>query len=577
MNYPDMEKIKKRITLITLIFFVIIMVIVIKAVNLQIFQGQWLSAKAANQYEGSMVTAGKRGSIFDTNHREMAVSIDVTSIAAYPSKIKDKHEVSRTVSKALHIDRKNLYKKLAAKKMFVWSKRHVTPKEAEAVKKLQINGIDFITENSRYYPNRQLAAQLLGFSGIEGRGLEGIEFLFDAYLKGSDKKIKILKDGKGKGFDFDKIFVKNSGNNIVLTIDNTIQYIAEEALKEAVINFSAKSGIAIIMNPKTGAVLSMAHVPFFNPNSFKDFDRQSWRNRAVTDQFEPGSTMKIFSAAAALETGVCLPDSIFFCENGAYKIGRNIVHDSHPHAWLSLQQIVKYSSNIGSVKVSEETGKEALYNKLRDFGFGAKTGIDLPGETKGVLPNYKRWTKIDTGTISFGHGVSASAIQLITAASAIANNGVMMKPYVVQAVTDQNGRIIKSFGPERARRVITEKTAKTMKKIMETVVTSEGTGVKAYIAGYPVCGKTGTAQKIDGKGKYTKDKYVASFMGFTPAENPAISVLVIIDEPLNEYYGGTVAAPVFKKIAINTLEYLNILPESDAERLTASIKNGAKG
>jgi cell division protein FtsI (penicillin-binding protein 3) len=423
-----------------------------------------------------------------------------------------------------------------------------------------------------------LSAQTLGFTNIDDHGIEGIEFYYDAHLRGPTSKFTVLKDALGRGFDAEKRRVsKFRGNNLILTIDSTIQYIAEKALEEAVTEFSAKSGMAIIMAPKTGAILAMAHFPFFNPNAFNGFDKKLWRNRTITDPFEPGSTMKIFSAAAALESGNAFPNSIFYCENGAYKIGQEVVHDTRPYGWLSLQQIIKHSSNIGAVKVSEITGPESLYKTLRDFGFGSKTGIDCPGETSGSLSPFKQWAKIDAGTISFGQGISVSALQLASAASAIANEGLLMKPYIVQAITDQNGRLLKSFEPRIARRVVSEKTARTLVRIMQTVITKGGTGVKAAIEGYSVCGKTGTAQKIDEKGEYSDGKFISSFVGFAPAEKSEVAILVVIDEPQDQHYGSIVAAPVFKKIAHKILSYMNIPPKSKTNRLIVSLGNEARG
>jgi cell division protein FtsI (penicillin-binding protein 3) len=366
--------------------------------------------------------------------------------------------------------------------------------------------------------------------------------------------------------------LSSSGKNLVLTIDSMIQYIAEKTLDETVKKFSATSGMAIVMVPKTGAILAMAHVPLFNPNALKRSNRKNWRNRIITDPFEPGSTMKIFSAAAAIESGSSSPSSIFFCENGAYKMGRHVIHDTHEHGWLSLQQIIKYSSNIGAIKFSAIMGHEYLSRTLQNFGFGSKTGIDCPGETPGNLRPFRRWTKVDAGTISFGQGVSVSALQLIAATSAVANKGILMKPYVVQAITDHNGRLIKSFGPRRIRKVISEKTAETLSRIMQTVITEGGTGVNAALEGYSVCGKTGTAQKIDENGRYSYEKYVASFVGFAPAENPKIAVLVVVDEPEKQHYGSIVAAPAFKAIAQKTLDYMHIAPKRKTDKLMVSLR-----
>ncbi|MGW8325836.1 MAG: peptidoglycan D,D-transpeptidase FtsI family protein, partial [Desulfobacterales bacterium] len=447
------------------------------------------------------------------------------------------------------------------------------PKEAEAVKNLNLDGLDFLLEHKRFYPNKTLSAQLIGFTDIDDHGLEGIEFNYNDELSGEIVRYKVLRDAHGRGFEAENMTgLSSSGKNLVLTIDSTVQYISEKALAETVEEFSAKSGMAVVMVPKTGAILAMAHVPLFNPNALKKFQRNFWRNRIITDPFEPGSTMKIFSAAAAIESGSSSPSSIFFCENGAYKMGRHIIHDTHEHGWLSLQQIIKYSSNIGAIKFSAITGPEYLSRTFQNFGFGSKTGIDCPGETTGSLPPFRRWTKVDAGTISFGQGISVSALQLITATSAIANKGILMKPYVVQAITDHNGRLIKSFGPKRIRRAVSEKTARALSRIMHTVITEGGTGVNAALEGYSVSGKTGTAQKIDENGGYSFEKYMASFVGFAPVENPKIAVLVVVNEPQKQHYGGTVAAPAFKAIAQKTLDYLHIAPRRKTDKLMVSLR-----
>ena len=377
--------IKFRMLLVGAIFFVALAAIAAKAVHLQVYRSSWLSQKAANQYEKSLTISAKRGVIYDRNRSEMAVSIDVTSIAAYPGQIKNPRSAARALARALDMDARRLQRKLGAKKSFVWIKRQSTAKEASAVKDLDIPGIEFVTEYNRFYPHTTQAAQTLGFSGIDGAGLEGIEFFYNQQLKGSDINFTVFKDALGNGFRAESGRRANTGgNNLILTIDSTIQYLAESALKETVDQYSALSGLAIVMHPSTGALLAIAHYPLFNPNSYADFDKSVWRNRALTDTFEPGSTMKIFNAAAALEYGKITPNEIFFCENGTYKIGRNVVHDIHKYGWLSLQQIIKFSSNIGAVKIAEKMGAKNLHRTFRDFGFGQKTGIDFPGETPGL-------------------------------------------------------------------------------------------------------------------------------------------------------------------------------------------------
>jgi cell division protein FtsI (penicillin-binding protein 3) len=578
MSTPAKKYLNIRVTLIALLFMACFTVIGVKAVYLQIYRGSWLAQMAADQYEITSRSSGNRGTIYDRNLTEMAVSLKVTSIAAYPRQIEDLGSASRAMAKALNVDRNSLSPKFGTQKSFVWIKRQASPKETAAVKNLKILGIGFIPEYNRFYPNKTLGAQVIGFAGIDGEGLEGIEFYYDRYLKGIKGNYTSLRDAHGNGFiSADNNPTDTSGHNLILTIDRNIQYISEKTLEETVKTFSAKSGIAIVMNPKTGAILALAHYPLFNPNAFAQYGRERWRNRAITDPFEPGSTMKIFSATAAIESGGSSPNSIFFCENGAYRIGSNVVHDLGSYGWLSLQQIIKYSSNIGAVKVSEMIGPELLYKTLRDFGFGEKTAVDCSGETSGSLTHFKKWSKLDAGAISFGHGISVSGLQLVTAVSAIANEGFLMKPYLVKEITDQNGNRIHRFEPRKIRRVVSSDTARTVSKMMQTVITKGGTGIRASLDGYAVCGKTGTTQKISEEGTYVEGKYIASFIGFTPAQKPEVAILVVIDEPQEKYYGGLVAAPAFKKIAHETLIYLNIPPGNDLNRLTVSREGEAKG
>jgi cell division protein FtsI (penicillin-binding protein 3) len=565
-SIKENKKMRMRIVIIGVIFFVLYTAIGARATYFQLFCKSWLPQRAAAQYEKSYTFREKRGTIYDRKHRELAVTIDVSSIAAHPVNVKDPKKSAKDLSRILEIDNDTLLKQLSSRKSFVWIKRRISSKDAGAVKDLNIAGVELLTEHSRIYPNKILAAQVLGFSGTDHNGLEGLEFFYDTNLKGRVVTHRVIKDALGRGFKTENnSFKADSGNNLILTIDQTIQYITERALKETALEYSAKSAMAIVMDPKTGAIRALAHFPSFNSNSFQDFDRETWRNRAITDLFEPGSTMKIFLAAAAIESGKCSESTIFYCEGGKYKVDRNYVHDTHPHQWLSLQQIVKYSSNIGAVKVTEKMGAERLYDTLKSFGFGSKTGIDCPGETKGSLSSYKIWSKIDAGAISFGQGISVSAIQLITAVSAIANGGIIMKPYIVQAITDENGRLVKAFAPTKVRTAISADTAARVKKIMGTVTTEKGTGVNAALESYPVCGKTGTAQKIDQTGRYSKDKYIASFVGFAPEEDPRIAILIVIDEPKNNHYGGIVAAPVFKKVAQETFNYINVQEQNQDE------------
>jgi cell division protein FtsI (penicillin-binding protein 3) len=570
--------IRLRILLVGVIFAVAFAGIGSKALLLQITQGTWLSRKASDQVEDSLKAVGKRGTIFDRRGHAMAVSIDVTSIAVRPSQVKAPDAAAKDLARVLKRKPQEMQERLASRKPFVWIKRQATPKEAEAVRDLKIPGIEFVSESSRFYPNRALAAHVLGFTGMDGKGLEGVEFFYDKHLRGTDTSVKVLRDAHGNDFQSEPPADEDaSGKNLVLTLDQSIQFTAETSLAEAIEKNKAKSGMAIVMVPRTGEILALALAPAFNPNAFDEVKKPLWRNRAITDPFEPGSTLKVFSAAAALEFANLSPRTTFNCENGAYRIGKNTVHDVHRYGLLTLQDIIKYSSNIGAVKISEKVGPEKLHHTLRLFGFGQKTGIDSPAETTGLLMPYKQWTDIDTAAISFGHGISVSAVQLATAFSAIANNGVLMRPRIVQAITDQQGQILQQFPAEEVRRVLSPQTAATLKEILQTVMLPGGTGVNAALDGYSACGKTGTARKIDENGTYTNDRHVASFIGFAPAENAQVTVLVVIDEPRAQIYGGAVAAPVFKKIAQTALNYLNVPPRPATERLRVELDAGGRG
>lgn len=573
------DRIKGRVIFSGSLFFLLFAVISARAVQIQVLDSQWLQEKASKQYERPLVINGKRGTIMDSNLEEFATTIDVTSIAAHPKQIKSPIETSRVLAQILGMDQAKIREKLASKPSFVWIKRHALAKQVDALKEQNIKGLVFLPEQTRIYPHTEMASQLVGFSGLDGKGLGGLEYFYDSELQGKSSSQKVLKDARGRLIERPEDEAGGgNGNNIILTIDRTIQYITDNSLKSAVEQYNAKSGIAVVMDPKTGAVLALSHYPTFNPNNYRSYDRAFLRNRAATDPFEPGSTMKIFLASAAFESGVVKPETKFNCENGKYRVGSFIIHDTHSYNDLNVEEIIKYSSNIGSVKIAETIGNEALYKTLKNFGIGEKTGIDCPGESPGKLAHPNKWRKIDAANIAFGQGVSVSAIQLTAAVSAIANKGILMKPRVLRAITDSENNIIKLFEAEKAGRAISEKTAEEVKKIMRGVATEGGTGKNADIEGYPVCGKTGTAQKIDETGKYAKGKYVSSFVGFAPMDDPKLTALVLLDEPSGAgYYGGVVAAPAFREIVSQSLQKMSLYPPITEEKLSASLKGKTNG
>jgi cell division protein FtsI (penicillin-binding protein 3) len=550
-------------------FGLLVSAIAARAVYLQVFEAKWLTDQANAQHNKTMVAFGKRGTIYDAKRQELAVSLEVMSLGAFPSKMGDKKTAANRIGRILGLNTWELRKRFENTESFFWVKRKISPKLVaeirETIKKEKIEGFEFFTEHNRFYPNRSLAAQVVGFTNMDGKGIEGVEFQYNQDLFAAQDKFMVTRDARGKRFNAaDGYRTGYQGNNVVLTIDSQIQFLAETALNDAATEFGAKNGMALVMNPNTGAILAMAQYPGFNPNAFGKYNKDLWRNRAITDPYEPGSTLKVILAASALESHLLSPNTTFYCENGSYRIGPNKVNDTHKYEYLTVQQIIKYSSNIGVIKISEILGKEKLYNTLVDFGFGKSTGIDCPGETPGILSNCKRWRPIDTAAISFGQGVSVSAVQLLSAVSAIANGGFLMKPHIVKAVEAPDGAVIRNCETQTPKRVISSETAEKVKDIMSSVVTDGGTGVNAALDKYTVCGKTGTAQKIDPKKKgYSADLFNSSFVGFAPKNHPAVAVLVVLDEPKNAHYGGTVAAPAFRRIIHETLNYMNVEPEND--------------
>jgi len=570
------KEIKQRIIVIRVLIVMAIFLLGAKSFDIQIFKAKDLAKKAENDYSRYITVKGERGQILDRSMNKLATSIDAISITACPLKIKDPVSAAKKLSKILDINNKKLQDTLSSQRMFAWVARKVAPDQANQIRQLNLSGIYFENDSKRFYPNRNLAAQVIGFTGSEDSGLEGLEFKYNSVLEGSSVKIKVKQDGNGGILDLDKKRrAELKGKSIVLTIDKKIQFLSEQTLERAVKTHQAKSGIALVMRPQTGELLAIAHFPQFNPNNFKGYNKDIFRNRAVTDAFEPGSAMKVFTAAAALEKGFG-PNTIFFCEKGTYKIGTFTIHDTHPYDWLSINQIIKFSSNIGAAKIGETLGKKALYNYLAGFGFGDKTRVGCPGETSGNLIPYRNWSRIDTGAISFGQGISTSAIQLISGISAIANNGNLMRPMLIKKILSNNGEDLKVYHPETIRRVISLKSAQQVKRMMSLAVKEDGTGTKAAIDGYTVCGKTGTAQKaLKNKKGYSKNNYISVFAGFAPEDNPELAILVVVDEPKKLYYGGDVAAPAFKTIMAESFNYLNIPPEKN-KHLVVLLSTGEK-
>ena len=562
-NEKFLKWMKFRIFIALFFFMIAFMVIFARVFQLQVIMAPDLKAMADRQHKKVVQLNPKRGVIYDRNMEEMAVDIEVDSLFAHPTLIAEKRRAAQRLSPILGMSVRSLQKKLNSKSPFIWVKRQLSTSEVKKIKKMNLENFGFRKERKRYYPEPSLAAHVIGFSGVDSRGLEGLELMYNDFLKGDPVFRKSQRDARGseitmKGLD---LVTTTEEKNIVLTIDKTIQYIAEKELKKTVKEFNAKAGEVIVMDSWTGEILAMVNEPSFNPNLFRNSKPANWRNRNVTDLFEPGSTFKVFMMAAALENGNIKPNDIFYGEEGNYKIYSETIHDYKKFGWLSVPQIMKYSSNIGAVKIAERMGKKDFDKYIRLFGFGSKTGIDLPGESQGLVRDVRDWSKVSLATISFGQGISVTGIQLATALSSIANGGYLMKPFVVKKVLNSDGSPLKEVVPTIKRRILSEDTTRTMKKILKGVTEKDGTGVNASLPGYTVGGKTGTAQKVDLiKGGYG-DGYISSFMGFLPVDNPRLTMFIAIDEPEGLFYGGQVAAPLFREITRQVMPYLGVLPD----------------
>ena len=566
MRIKDKKWLRIRIYIIGACFFLVFCLIFLRAYQLQILKGSQYSSLAKKEITGETILTSRRGTIFDRNNKELALSIEVDSLYCNPKKIKNKKAVATRLAKALHLNKREVVKKLHSSHSFAWIKRKINPEEIRRVRELAITGIDVIKESRRYYPCMEAGAHVIGFANQDNKGLEGIELQYNEYLEGQEARFSMIQDALRRPLVFNRLKVeKQDPFNLILTLDKDISYKAQKSLRSAVQKSRAKSGVCIVMKPQTGEILAMAVVPEFNPNIFWKYQPHEWRNRAITDCFEPGSTQKTFLLASALEEGILSAETVIDCEKGEYVVGNSIIHDSRAYGKLNVGEILKFSSNIGAIKIGQKLGAKRFNRYLQRFGFGEKTGIDFPGERSGILRSIRSMSLIGKNTLYFGQGISVSPLQLTMAFGAIANGGHLMRPYIVKSIVDQKGEAIRNFYPLAIRDVISSETAKKVREILEGVVRKDGTAPKASIKKYSVAGKTGTAQKVDPINKtYSKKKFVAIFGGFAPSDSPALVILVAIDEPKGIPYGGIVAAPVFSDVGSWTLSRLNVAPSSPA-------------
>jgi len=585
--------------------------VVSAAHDLMVENGEQWRQLAEDQRHRRLRVRPKRGMIFDRNHSVLAVSVEVPTISLDAIELlrgvpqERVPEVARSaaerIAQALSLPAAEVEKKILARRRWSWLRRHVTKEQAEAVRRLAdgeagppIVGLIVEAEGKRYYPGRQVAAPLLGFVSPDGKGRDGLEYSLASELDGHPEELRGLRDRAGRliftrGIEDDQAF---AGHDVELTIDQNLQFIAERELENATRTFEASGGSVVVVDPHTGEILALASYPTFNPNEYGQSAPEHRRNRATSDSFEPGSTMKIFTVAAALERGQIRPTEQLFCEDGAMKVDNVTIRDTHPAGWLPVSQVLAQSSNICAAKIGLGLGGEQLYESLRRFGFGEESGLPVPGESSGTLrPRGRPWVQVETASAAFGQGISVTNLQLVMATSAIANGGELMQPILVKRATTAAGELVREAAPRVRRRVVSEQVAHLLAEMLIAVTEDGGTGTEAEIGAYRVAGKTATAQKTDPRtGRYSLDDYVASFTGFVPAVDPVVAIAVTIDEPRVEHAGGAVAAPVFRRVAEAALRQRGLVAESathvslsrlgkeaDPARATEAILREARG
>lgn len=596
--------VRLRIILVGLGLGLFFLVVLARIIDLKFIKGPSLEEMASRENQKNCPVLPIRGTIMDRNNTELAISTFVKSLGAHPRRIIEKKQLSRNLAPLIGMPAAAIQDLLEKEKGFVWIKRYLTPQQAEAVenfkseleKNLQVRrkkfkdvrdeeqaGLDafyLIPEARRYYPHRSLAGPILGFVNADGRGAEGLERFFDDYIYGKPLKCMNITDARGHiVISSEKELIDESmGDNLVLSIDRTIQYITEKELAQGVEKWHAKGGFAMVVSPQTGEILAMAQEPAFDPNLYNKYSKDYYQNRNVTVAIEPGSTFKIFTIASALDAKVVKPLDRFNCENGKLNLGAaGIIHDVHPYGGLTVSEIIKKSSNIGAAKIGMKLGPQKLEHYLKGFGFGHRTGISYAGESYGLVRNITSCRSlIDRVTVSFGQGITTTPLQMAMALSALANDGILMQPVLVKSILSQNGQVVKQYNPTPVRQVISPEAAKAVLAMMKTVTEPGGTGTESVPKGYTVAGKTGTAQKVVGR-SFSKSKYNSLFIGVTPAENPVLAIIVIVDEPKGAIYGGVVAAPIFREIAAQSLKFLGYYPqEAPAAHETLLVKTLTK-
>jgi len=546
-----------RIALIWVIGLGILGVLWIRCAYLQVVDVRRYKVMAHAQHEWRQTLRAQRGKIVDRHGRPLAVSAPAPSVFANARQVMAKQEVSQQLARIVDRDPEAIQRRLERDKGFVWIARQMDPGVTPSVVLLRDEGINWIEEPKRLYPQGKLAGHLLGFTDIDQKGLEGLELAFNGVLQGQDGWRSTLRDAKGDLLigPWTTQSEPLDGYDMVLTIDSVVQQVAEETLAWGVKRYHAKGGSIVVMEPSTGAILAMANEPSYDPNAPAQAPAEHRRNRAVTDLFEPGSIFKIVTASALLEEGRITLDEEIFCERGAYRtVGRYILHDVHPYGVLPFRDVIKYSSNIGTAKAAQRLKPDELYRYIRAFGFGRRTGIEMPGEVNGMVPPPPRWSKLSPFNIPIGQEVAVTPMQLAVMTAVVANGGLRVRPYLVERVQTREGRVIRSAERSQPARVLSPQTAALVQEILTKVVES-GTGRLANVQGLTVAGKTGTAQKLEPNGRYSHSRFVASFVGFGPVPDSHFVIVVSVDEPRPLYFGGVVSAPMFKRIVEQLASY----------------------
>lgn len=564
-----------RIYLVSVICFLGFTIIFGRAFYLHLVDNKDLEWIAKKQYNAKVPISVRRGKIFDRNGEELAISLPVPSIYVDPKLIENPKVAAKELARKLNLKTEDVLKKIESPKRFAWIKRRISYDALKEVMLLDIAGVNYIEESKRFYPNGELASQVLGAVGYDSQALAGIELAHNDILISKKRSVSYKRDAKGRLYAAPVRFEDQQDvGSVYLTIDKQIQFIAETALRNAVEKHKAVNGIAVVMDPNNGDILAMANSPIFDPNRYSKYPIANWKNRVVTDAFEPGSTFKVLVVASALNAGTITKDTVYDCENGSIRIGRDVLRDSHAYEKLAVEDIIKHSSNIGTMKIAYDLGKDTLYNSLKMFGIGELTGINYPGEVSGIFRDYRTWQPVEQATVAFGQGLTVTPLQMTVAFSSTINGGYYYKPKIVGRIAKRNGVLKEEKNKAVINQIITEDASNTVRYLLKRVVEQGGTGVNAFSEAYSIGGKTGTAQKVVANGKgYAKGKYFSSFIGFAPVENPKLVVFVGLDEPVDGHYGGTVAAPSVKEIIERSLNYMGVPSKKMPEILTVVNKN----